>query len=49
MLIYPSPRCLASYPTTATHLCDEYYVEYILPSLNVVMTTRASYKLAVLS
>ena len=43
MLIYASPRCI----TEATHLCDECYVEYVLPSLDVVMTIWASYKAVV--
>ncbi len=49
MLIYPSPKC-SDIESWAAHLCDECYVEYILPgSLDVVLTTWATYKMIMAS
>ena len=47
MLIYASPDCLVHAGHDNIHLCDACYVEYVLPSLDVVMTNWATYKLVV--
>jgi len=47
MYVYASStRCGSSWDQPA-HLCDECYVEYVLPSLDIVMTNWATYKLVV--
>jgi len=43
MLIYARSRVCVGWEF-ATHLCDTCLVEYITPSLEVVMTDWASYK-----
>jgi hypothetical protein len=42
MLIYWTKRCKGR--NNRAHLCDRCVVEYVLPTLEVVMTTWGTYK-----